>query len=94
MTVRWTPTSLRDLQSLYDFIEQDKPNAASKMVDKILTGTDLLPQNPHLGRTGRVPDTRELIASPFAVVYRVRRNTIEILAIIHSARRWPASFDS
>ena len=41
---------------------------------------------------GRVAGTRELVIAPFVIVYRVRKMTIDILAIIHSARRWPESF--
>jgi toxin ParE1/3/4 len=53
--------------------------------------TDLLALYPQLGRPGRVKGTRELIisGSPFIAVYRVKKTRIEILRILHWARRWP-----
>lgn len=92
MTVRWTPTAVRDLESLHSFIAQDHAPAASATVDALLTGIEALVRHPEMGRTGRVPGTRELVMAPFVVAYRTFRSTIEVLAIIHGARRWPDSF--
>jgi toxin ParE1/3/4 len=38
-----------------------------------------------------VPDTRELVISntPYIVPYRIVGQTIDIIAVIHGARRWP-----
>jgi toxin ParE1/3/4 len=51
----------------------------------------LLADNPHMGRPGRVPGTRELVVTrtPYIVPYRVRGDTLEILRVYHGARRWP-----
>ncbi len=91
MTVRWTATALRDLAALHDYIAADNPAAASGTVEKMLSGIDALERHPEMGRKGRIAGTRELVASPFVVVYRTRRTAIELLAIIHGARKWPDS---
>jgi toxin ParE1/3/4 len=54
----------------------------------------LLPVNPHMGRPGRVPGTRELVIrrTRYIVPYRVHGETLQILRVYHSARRWPDSF--
>ena len=54
----------------------------------------LLPDNPHMGRAGRVPGTRELVIpqTPYIVPYRVQGEVIQILRVYHGARRWPDSF--
>ena len=62
------------------------------MVDAVLTRIESLARHPEMGRKGRVSGTRELVVAPYVVAYRVRRTTIEIVAIIHGARRWPDSF--
>ena len=51
----------------------------------------LLPENPQIGRPGRVPGTREMIIpkTPYIVPYRLQGNAIQILRIYHGARRWP-----
>jgi toxin ParE1/3/4 len=92
MKLRWTPVAIRDLESLRDFIALDKPAAAGDMVDVIPEAVESLRRYPELGRRGRAPGTRELVVKPFIVAYRVANDAIELLAIIHSARRWPKSF--
>jgi plasmid stabilization system protein ParE len=84
MMVRWTPTALRDLGSLHD--------SAAATVELSLSGLAALARHPEMGRKGRVAGTRELIVAPCIVVYRITRGAIEIVAIIHAARRWPDSF--
>jgi toxin ParE1/3/4 len=92
MTVRWTPTALRDLDSLHAYIGNDNPAAAGAAIGRILAGIEALSQHPEMGRIGRVSATRELVLPPMVVAYRLRRGALEILAIIHGARRWPDKF--
>ena len=92
MTVRWAPTAARDLVSLHEFISDENPRAAGTIVDQILAGVETLAEYPHLGRSGRVPGTRELVVAPFVVAYRVGGPPVEILAMLHGSRRWPDSF--
>ncbi len=92
MTIRWTPTGLRDLESLHAYIADDSPDAAARMVDRVVSGIEELRRHPGLGRTGRVAGTRELVVAPYVVAYRSSKAVIEIVAIIHGARRWPESF--
>ncbi|MEO8049238.1 MAG: type II toxin-antitoxin system RelE/ParE family toxin [Acidobacteriota bacterium] len=93
MTVRWTPTALRDLASLHSYIADYNPGAASAAVGTVVAGIEALAQHPEMGRRGRVAGTRELVVAPSVVAYRARKTSIDVLAIIHGARRWPDSFD-
>ena len=92
MTVRWTRTGLHDLESVHAHLARDSEEAAAGTVETILAGLEAQERFPAMGRKGRVPGTREFIVSPFIVAYRVRRDAIEVVAIIHGARRWPGSF--
>lgn len=92
MTVRWTPTSLRDLDALYSYIAEDNPTAATAVLETLLKGIEALTRNPEMGRTGRVAGSRELVIAPYLVAYRSRKSVIDILGIIHGARRWPDAF--
>ena len=47
------------------------------------------PGTPELGRSGRWPRTRELVVPPYVVVYQQDEAAVDILAVHHSARRWP-----
>jgi toxin ParE1/3/4 len=90
--VRWTRAALRDLESLHGYVAEDSLPAAAATVERILSGIEALSRHPDMGRKGRVPNTRELIIPPFIVVYRPKATALELLAVIHSARRWPDSF--
>ena len=92
MTIRWTPTALADLECLHAYISADHANAAADTVDRVVSGIEALTRNPYMGRKGRLAGTRELVVFPFVVAYRSKKNCIEVLGVIHGARRWPDSF--
>ncbi len=95
MRIRWTTQALGDLEAIGDHTARDSPTAAAELVTQIFDQVDLLAVHPHMGRPGRVPETRELVVtgSRFIAPYRVRGDELEILAIFHGARRWPEKFD-
>ncbi len=82
---------MRDLESLHAYID-DNPDAASMTVETVLSGIAALARHPEMGRKGRVAGTRELVMAPYVIAYRVRKTAIDILAIMHGARRWRESF--
>jgi toxin ParE1/3/4 len=76
-------------------LSQDNPAAAQRVTLHIIQNVEiLLPNNPEMGRPGRVPGTRELVIprTPFIVPYRLVGNTIQILRVFHGAHRWPETF--
>jgi toxin ParE1/3/4 len=95
MRVHWTTPALRDLKTIGDYIAKDSRASAAKIISRIFNQTDMLATTPHMGRGGRVPNTRELVISetPFIVPHRVRGDEVQILAVFHGARRWPESFE-
>ena len=92
MTARWTPTALRDLEALHAFISEDDPGRAGAMVERILASIRSLDRHPEMGRAGRVAGTRELVVAPYVVAYQLKPERVELLAIIHGARKWPHAF--
>ena len=95
MNIVWSPEAIQDLISLRAYIAEESPAGARRIVLRILHDVELLlPDNPHIGRPGRVPGTRELVIprTPYIVPYRVQGESIEILRVYHGARRWPDSF--
>jgi plasmid stabilization system protein ParE len=53
-----------------------------------------LATSPAIGRPGRIEDTRELVIAGMAYIvpYRLRADAVEIIAVLHSAQRWPDRF--
>ncbi|HLN01621.1 MAG TPA: type II toxin-antitoxin system RelE/ParE family toxin [Bryobacteraceae bacterium] len=74
MTIRWTQTALRDLESLHAHAAEDNFPAAADTVERILSGIEAISRHPEIGRKGRVTGTRELIVSPYIVAYRIEGN--------------------
>jgi toxin ParE1/3/4 len=93
MQVRWLRKALRNLDEEAADIAIDDPEAARKMVERILHAVAMLAGQPGLGRPGRLPGTRELIVSRtrYVVPYRVRGDVVEVLRVFHSSRRLPGS---
>jgi toxin ParE1/3/4 len=83
-----------DLQSVWEFISDENESAADQVIEHISFAVEQLQRHPRLGRPGRLSETRELsiIGTPYLIAYRVVRQEIQILAVLHGARRWPDSF--
>ncbi|MBU0656399.1 MAG: type II toxin-antitoxin system RelE/ParE family toxin [Gammaproteobacteria bacterium] len=94
MKLRFTPNAVADIDSVYDYIAADDPVAAQTVLLRIGQLVDQLPAHPMLGRKGRVDGTRELIVpnTPFIAVYEIEEPYLNILAIIHTSRRWAEHF--
>ena len=94
MKIVWTRLALQDLDCAWNHIAADKPEAADDMMEIIARSVEGLLTYQNLGRLGRVKGTRELVivGTPFVVPYRLKADRIEILAVIHGARRWPGRF--
>jgi toxin ParE1/3/4 len=92
--VKWLEVALDSLIAEAEFISQDNIAAAERTVVAILDAAENLKQFPALGRPGRVAGTRELVVSgtPYIVPYRVRGDTVELLLVLHAARKWPSQF--
>ena len=85
MKIKWVLLALNDLDEAGEFIAQDNPEAASRVLKRIWDAVQMLTDHPHAGRAGRVPGTRELViaGTPFIIPYRVAENTIQILRVLH-----------
>ena len=94
MKTVWSRRAIRNLESLRDYIEQSSEQNAAATAMRILHAVDLLENHPAIGRPGRVMGTRELVIpdTPYIVVYRVKRERLELTAVLHGHQRWPRRF--
>ena len=67
---------------------------ADRILRRIQEAVGHLEDHPALGRVGRIDGTRELVVprTPYIVAYRIRGQTIDILAVLHGAQKWPERF--
>lgn len=93
MKIEWSLFAIEDRDTIFDYIEQDNPHAAISLDEHIEEQTKKLLQFPECGRPGRIEGTREIILSntPYIIAYRVKRDTIRILRVLHGALQWPQS---
>lgn len=94
MRLRYLSAALSDLEGIRRYIAADNPPAARRVIAEIRRHTNHLTEHPQLGREGRVAGTRELLAHPYPyiVTYRIAPDEVQILAVVHTSRRWPEAF--
>jgi len=95
MRVRWTTPAREQFVTAYEYMAEENRVAAARTADQIWESTQLLAHHARAGREGRVAGTRELVISgtPFLVAYRIEKNEVRILAVLHAAREWPEEFE-
>jgi toxin ParE1/3/4 len=88
MRITWAPEARRQIHEIWHYIALDDPQAADRMVTRLVAAVEKLAHFPHLGRPGR-ESSRELVVSgtPFIVVYRVEAEEIRIGTVVHGAQR-------
>ena len=88
MRIRWSTEACDQLTGIVKHIGEENATAAAEVAHSIIDAIDRLEAFPYLGRPGEVEGTRELVSSPYVVVYRIRSEVIEILHIWHGAQDW------
>ena len=92
MRLVWTRPALGDVLQIRDYIATDSPRYARLVAERLFGAVERLEAFPLSGRVvpelGE-PTVREVIEAPYRIVYRVRPDVLEILTIVHSARRFP-----
>lgn len=85
----WSALSLERLREIRAFVALDKPDAAERLVTRIVAMVEVLLRFPNAGRAGAEAGTRELAVggTPYVIVYRVRDHRVIIGTIWHGAQR-------
>lgn len=91
MRFRLSPEAEADFAHLLEYISQDSPRAATTVGERVLATAERLVQTPYIGRSGRLPGTRELPVSrtKYVLVYRITQAEVAIVRILHGAQDWP-----
>ncbi len=92
MIVHWTGTAIKHLTAIYHYIAQDAPLYAQRVADKLIRRTEQLAAFPQSGQQVseyQDPHIREIIEPPYRLIYRIKADQIDVLAVIHGAQRLP-----
>jgi plasmid stabilization system protein ParE len=86
--VIWSPSALRQVARIYDYLVELNPYAARQVVEELIAAGDSLTHFPHRGRLVSNTELRELVSTyPYIIRYRVARDAVRILRLRHSSRR-------
>jgi plasmid stabilization system protein ParE len=90
----WSPRSLQDIEDACEYIAKDSPRYAYFFAERIVRFIETITSQPYLGAV--VPEynreeLRERLFQNYRIVYRVERESVEIVAIVHAARLFPAN---
>jgi len=94
----WTLQAVEDMEAICNFIARDSPRYAQLFAQRVFSAAERLSLFPSSGRV--VPeilqdDIREVLLGNYRVIYRIKREEVQVLAVYHSARLLdPHQFDS
>ena len=92
MRVHWTDNAIEHLVGIYGYISQNSPVYAKKMADRITRRSEQISDFPMSGR--KVPEyesdeIREVNEKPYRIIYRIKPDQIDVLAVVHGAQVLP-----
>jgi toxin ParE1/3/4 len=90
--VEWTDNALEQLWAIQEYIAQSSPEYAHRVVDRLTRRTQQIRDFPLSGRVVQeynAPQIREVIEGPYRIIYYIKPDQIDVLAIIHGAQQTP-----
>ena len=86
--IRWSREAEQWLKEIYEYISQDNPTAAGKVVSGIYDKAQVLIDFPELGHKYREEpegDIRILLYGHYRIAYIITDDHIDILGVFHGA---------
>ena len=94
--LRWTTQAVEDVEAIRKFIANDSDVYADLVVERLVEAVERLELFP---RSGRIvpeladPQFREIIESPYRIVYRVFDESVEVLTVFRASRLLRSAFE-
>ena len=88
MKVHWTASAEAQLDAIYEYIARDSEVYALRTVDRITRKSEQIAAFPLSGR--RVPEydfgqIRETLCGNYRIIYHIKPDQIDIIAVLHGA---------
>ncbi|MFN7908346.1 MAG: type II toxin-antitoxin system RelE/ParE family toxin [Microcystis sp.] len=89
MKVFWTETAVNHLSAIYNYISQNCPQYAQRLVERLTRRSEQIANFPFSGRL--VPEfeteqIREVIEVSYRIIYYIKPEQIDVIAVLHAAR--------
>jgi addiction module RelE/StbE family toxin len=95
LKIRYTQDAVDDLDSIFDYISEDKRTAAGHMLEQIENSILQLADNPRMGTvlpTNELslvePGYRRIVVKPYITFYRIGKEEIFISCVLHNRQDW------
>lgn len=91
----FSPSALKDLQGIFDYIAQDNPSAAGRFVRKLKQSCHRIADFPSIGvaRDDLVPGVRCFPVGIYLIFYRFGDMGVEIVRVLHGSRDYLGLLD-
>jgi plasmid stabilization system protein ParE len=92
MKVRWTLHAVEQLRAIHAYIARDSERYATRTVDRITGRTQQIARFPRSGQIVleyQTENIREVIESPYRLIYRIDGDSIVVVAVFHGAQLLP-----
>ncbi|MBF0462316.1 MAG: type II toxin-antitoxin system RelE/ParE family toxin [Magnetococcales bacterium] len=91
MKVFWTRTARSHLSAIYDYVALHSPEYGKRIVDRLTRRSRQIAQFPLAGRV--VPEMgrgqiREVMEEPYRIIYFIRSDRVDVLAVVHGSRKF------
>jgi toxin ParE1/3/4 len=89
MRIKWSEPALESMRAIRDYIAEDSPENARRFIQQLFDAAEQLADLPERGRhvpEAKRQDIRELLYKDYRIIYRIKSDQIDILAIVHGSR--------
>lgn len=90
MTIVVAPKARDDLREVYEYIQEDNPGAADRVLVHIIEVIGMLASGVMQGREVILRDGRKVHSwpvPPYRIYYRIREQELQVVRVYHQARR-------
>ena len=87
--LEWTDPAIADLEHIQNYIARDSAEYAAAFVERVIVSVEQIQSFPKSGRgvpEATDPKVREMLVEGYRVIYRLKKGTAQILAVVHGAR--------
>ena len=84
MKIVWSPLAIDRVVDIANWIASDRPNVADRLVDELFQVVERVGDFPQSGRMVpefRQPNLREIVHREYRIIYRVSKNSVEVLTV-------------
>ena len=94
MKVHWTDTARDHLRAIHAYIARNSPQYALRVVDRLTRRSQQIAEFPLSGSVVpefEAPQIRQVLEGPYRIIYYIKPDRIDVLAVLHGAQQIPPS---